>query len=84
MPPSSSSWEGEDIDVSVARTLEITAGRRPREDREIVVTPGASHLMRIEENPGDQFQLEPGDVSDAPVYFLVMGEWLGRLQLRGK
>jgi len=74
---------GADIDVPVARTLEIAAGLRPRKDREIVVIPGASHLMRIEENPGDQFHLEPGDVSDAPAYFLVMGEWLGRLQLRG-
>jgi uncharacterized protein len=72
---------GEDIDVPVARTLDIAAGLRGRDDREIVVIPGASHLMRLETDPRDQFTLQPGDVSDAPAYFLVMGEWLGRLGL---
>ncbi len=71
---------GEDFDFPVRRTLEIAAGL-PDDDREIVVIPGASHVMRIEEDPRDQFELSPEDASNAEAYFLVMGEWLGRLGL---
>lgn len=72
---------GEDFDIPVERTLEIAEALDDRDEREIVVIPGASHVMRIEEDPADQFELEESDASNSTKYFFVMGEWLGRLGL---
>lgn len=74
---------GEDIDIPVERTLEVISGFEETGSRDVVVIPGASHLMRIEDDPRDQFDLDPSDIgSNAAEYFMIMGEWLGGLDRR--
>lgn len=73
---------GEDMDIPVKRTLEITveSGQHPK--REIVVIPEANHLMRIGDDPNEDYDLEDGPIlSNSDKYFLKMGEWIGRLNL---
>lgn len=73
---------GEDIDVPVDRTLDVAEEVGPGEDVEVVVIPGANHAMRILEDPSHN--VEPVNGQEAPhadKYFMVMGEWLGRLGL---
>lgn len=72
---------GEDLDVPVERTLAIADSIGEGENREVVVVPGASHLMRVEEDPRDQLELDGSAVSNAEAYFMLVGEWLGRLGL---
>lgn len=71
---------GEDADIPVARTLAVADSLGERPNRDVVVIPGATHLMRIEEDPADHLELGPSATPNAPAYFLVMGEWLGRLE----
>lgn len=73
---------GEDLDIPVRETLDIIARRGGDGDnRQVVVLPGADHLMRISDEPliGEEANAERL-VSESIEYFLVMGHWLGRLQ----
>lgn len=72
--------EEEDIDIPVERTLEIAASLEERDGREVVLIPGADHIMKIRrQDPADSAP-DPAEpiVSDSPTYFMVMGEWVGR------
>ncbi len=76
---------GEDVDIPVARTLEIIDGLEQADNRHVVVIPGANHGMRIPSKPAehpDEDDPQPG--SNAATYFFVMGEWLGRLDAQAR
>lgn len=73
---------GEDIDIPVARTLEVAEEASPGKDVEVVVIPGANHGMRILEDPSQNVEPLNDQVPSYSIkYFMVMGEWLGRLRL---
>ena len=73
---------GEDIDVPVERTLEVAEEADSGEDVEVVVIPGANHGMRILEDPSQNVEPLNDQVPSYSIkYFMVMGEWLGRLGL---
>ncbi len=68
---------GEDFDIPVPRTLEILDDLPEQSNVEVVVIPGADHVMVEIEEPvvGEERKFTP----NAPAYFLVMGHWLGQL-----
>jgi len=72
---------GEDFDIPVGRSLEILEGLDPRDTRTAVVIPGANHAMRNLSHPAEQFEWTANDVSDSEKYFIVLGTWLGSLNL---
>ncbi len=68
---------GKDFAIPVAETLAILEDIPAAEHRELVVIPGANHVIRrvtegAEEADGPIYR------SDDKSYFLIMGEWLGR------
>jgi len=66
---------GEDFDIPVPETLDILDSLPEQENLELVVIPGADHLMVEINEPviGEERKM----VSDSPAYFLAMGHWLG-------
>jgi uncharacterized protein len=69
---------GEDLDIPVAETLTIIERGEPRENLEVVVLPGADHILRVVEEPiiGEEANLAR-PVSESVEYFTVLGRWLG-------
>ena len=71
---------GEDIDIPVARMMDIIDELEPVDNRHVIVIPGADHGMRIPRKPAEHpADDDPQPGSNAATYFFVMGEWLGRL-----
>jgi uncharacterized protein len=68
---------GEDPDIPVAETLAIIERGEPRENLEVVVLPGADHILRVIEEPviGEEANLAR-PVSDSVEYFTLLGRWL--------
>lgn len=69
---------GEDLDIPVAETLAIIERGEPRENLNVVVLPGADHILRIVDEPviGEEANLAR-PVSESKEYFTVLGNWLG-------
>lgn len=81
---------GNDFVIPVAQTLEIMSLLPETANYQWAVLPGHSHTMRIGPDPEfppdldvETLQREYRDqlVSNSPLYFLMMGNWLGALRL---
>lgn len=71
---------GEDMDIPVARTLEIIEELPSRDETEVVVIPGANHVLRIGHDPLDQRDLSQDRlIANSDKLFMIMGRWLGEL-----
>lgn len=76
---------GEDIDIPVKRTLEIREGLDEPSHSELVVIPGANHSMRIGDDPSEEYDMEDSPfLANSEKYFMIMGEFIGRLNLHGE
>lgn len=73
---------GEDMDIPVKRTLDIIEELDSNSQREIIVIPGANHLMRVGDDPSEEYNQEDGPIlSNSNKYFMIMGAWVGSLNL---
>lgn len=79
---------GHDWVIPVEETLALLDSVVPKGPREVYVIPSAEHGMRIEEKARfltneEVAERKPEDFNpDSVKYFMIMGDWLGRLGLR--
>lgn len=75
---------GKDWLISVEKTLEVIDALEPAGERDVHVIESADHGMRIREETrvlSDEEAAELGErdlIADSEVYFMLMGNWLGR------